>query len=633
MRAKELWIFTLLLLLLGGCVQTTPSTTNNTASNFENFEPIQAQAVKTYYVSGSGSDSNNGTSQSTPFRTLQKAANLTNPGDTVSVMNGTYTKTVSDKKSPDNNVLRINRAGRSDAYITYKALSGHSPRIFVDNNYAGIRINVPYITIEGFTIEGNLPNISYDEAYSAATGTDTEVALNNSKFNSSGIMVFNNEGLTRDQITEFNFPHHIIIRRNKIFNHPSAGIGANSSDYIRIEDNLVHNTSYYSAYAASGISFYSNWNYDNSTSNKMFIRRNTVYKAENKVPFWYSNESNPSQRKITDGNGIIIDDANHTQSDNVPYVGGFMVENNLVYDNGGRGINVYESQRVTVRNNTAYRNGRTTDFSEIGVQAASNVTFNGNIFSARTDRKPIFTYDSSNITFTNNIFYGGSEAPQFPPSNTTNLIRNGNFASDLSNWTLSAPSSSGYVNNVRDEYGRNCLYVNQANLPNTYDVYVYQTDLTLKQGFTYNLSFDVATSNITEAGFNVKFGDSSSPYALYAQQSFSLPVNSSATSSKTMSFKMTNATDTTAQIEFQVAGNSESSYFCFDNIKLVENTNLMSVDPKFVTASTDPASVNFRLQQSSPAVNAQFTSAPSNDITNTARPKGSASDLGAYESY
>ncbi|MFD0526655.1 DUF1565 domain-containing protein [Kitasatospora arboriphila] len=53
--------------------------------------PAQA-ASRTYYVSTAGSDSNPGTSPSKPFRTLQKAADSTAPGDAVSIMNGTYTE-------------------------------------------------------------------------------------------------------------------------------------------------------------------------------------------------------------------------------------------------------------------------------------------------------------------------------------------------------------------------------------------------------------------------------------------------------------------------------------------------------------------------------------------------------------
>ncbi|MEH2404326.1 MAG: right-handed parallel beta-helix repeat-containing protein, partial [Nostoc sp.] len=46
---------------------------------------------KIYYVSGSGDDKNSGISTSSAFRTIQKAADITNPGDTVLIMNGVYT--------------------------------------------------------------------------------------------------------------------------------------------------------------------------------------------------------------------------------------------------------------------------------------------------------------------------------------------------------------------------------------------------------------------------------------------------------------------------------------------------------------------------------------------------------------
>ncbi len=49
----------------------------------------------TYYVSPTGSDSSSG-SASAPFKTIQKAANIVNPGDTVIVKDGTYTDTDSD---------------------------------------------------------------------------------------------------------------------------------------------------------------------------------------------------------------------------------------------------------------------------------------------------------------------------------------------------------------------------------------------------------------------------------------------------------------------------------------------------------------------------------------------------------
>jgi hypothetical protein len=67
-------------------------------------------AARTYYVSPSGSDGNPGTSPAKPFRTLQKAADSTAPGDTVSIMNGTYTE-----RAGGSDVVVISRSGRAGA--------------------------------------------------------------------------------------------------------------------------------------------------------------------------------------------------------------------------------------------------------------------------------------------------------------------------------------------------------------------------------------------------------------------------------------------------------------------------------------------------------------------------------------
>src|SRR5436190_17121252 len=44
----------------------------------------------TWYVATGGNNLNNGTSSSTPFQTIQKAATVVNPGDTVLVAAGSY---------------------------------------------------------------------------------------------------------------------------------------------------------------------------------------------------------------------------------------------------------------------------------------------------------------------------------------------------------------------------------------------------------------------------------------------------------------------------------------------------------------------------------------------------------------
>lgn len=70
--------------------------------------------MTTYYVSSEiGSANNAGTSASAPLDSLQAAANLVKPGDTVQVMNGTYTGT-----------LNITTSGTAGAPITFEAAPG-----------------------------------------------------------------------------------------------------------------------------------------------------------------------------------------------------------------------------------------------------------------------------------------------------------------------------------------------------------------------------------------------------------------------------------------------------------------------------------------------------------------------------
>jgi parallel beta-helix repeat protein len=619
-----------LFLLLASCAAPTtpapttptpevPAPTNSepvsTVSDFATLEP--RGKGKTYYVSGEGNDSNDGLSKTKAFRTLQKAADLTNPGDTVLVMNGTYTKTLEDKQSEDNSVLRITRSGNAKGYITYKALEGHTPKIFVDFNYAGIRINASYIVIDGFTVEGNLPNLSFEEADAAARGTDEAAALQNYKFNSNGIGSFPD---AENPATI----HHLIIRNNTVFNHPAGGIFSNGSDYVRIEGNTVYNNAYYSAYANSGISFYKSTAIDDKKDFKMFIRNNKIFKNENKVPFWFSSVSNPSQRVITDGNGIIIDDSRNTQgTPNVVYTGKFLINNNVVFDNGGRGINVFSSNGVLAHNNTTFQNGRTPGFTELAVGDADDVKFVENIFVSRPDREAILQYNATNVIFERNLFETASDSPELPGS--TNLIKNGDFATDLSGWNL-VNGSTSYAENKRDELGRSCIYVDQPNLPNSFDIYLAQGGLSIKQGSSYTLAFTVATSNKIKADFVVKVGGSSAPFNTYFAQAVSLPVNSADTYNQNFTFAMTSPSDAAAQLEFQVAGNPEATYICFDNITLTETSagNISAQSAGFVNPSTDPAVADFRLKSNSPAFGAAL-------MNNSATPSARAtSNLGAY---
>jgi len=62
-----------------------------------------------YYVSATGTNTNDGKSGTTPYKTIQKAADVMMAGDTVFVMNGVYSST----SGP---VLNITRSGTATGY-------------------------------------------------------------------------------------------------------------------------------------------------------------------------------------------------------------------------------------------------------------------------------------------------------------------------------------------------------------------------------------------------------------------------------------------------------------------------------------------------------------------------------------
>ena len=118
---------------------TAPVTTGGTCGNLS--------GATCYYVTPSGNDANAGT-QSAPFKTLQRAANVVNPGDGVLVGAGVYT-------GSSTAVVTISRSGTSSAWITF---SGQPGAIVDGQNNAsqtGIAIRGNYIVVRGFEVRGS----------------------------------------------------------------------------------------------------------------------------------------------------------------------------------------------------------------------------------------------------------------------------------------------------------------------------------------------------------------------------------------------------------------------------------------------------------------------------------------------
>ena len=357
-----------------------------------------------YYVSAlSGTDSNNGLTTLTAFRTIQKAADKTNPGDFVYIMDGTYSET-KVLFSIHASVLYISRSGNANAYITYKNYPGHKPKISGEKcRWNCVRIRANYIRFEGIELEGPNQNITYEEAREMYDYYVTTPSASRD-WNFLGTMNTNGLSMGGDMISSVPW-HHIEVRNCVIHDFQGGGIGGSDFDYITIENNVVYNNSWYCMYATSGISVFHSLDFDSNTSSyKNFVRGNICYNNKTLIP-WAGRDY------LSDGNGIIIDDNRNSQvTGGIPYAGKTLVENNVSYNNGGSGIHAYSSNNVDIINNTACNNGTVVGYAEIYGQDGTNVNIYNNIMYARTGGA--CNSNAGGTTYDYNIYFNGPASRQ-----------------------------------------------------------------------------------------------------------------------------------------------------------------------------------------------------------------------------
>ena len=209
------WSFTTAALSAGvydfAASQTTSAGTSAASSPF--VVGVSANPV-TYYVSSElGNNNNAGTSESAPLASLQAAANLVKPGDTVEVMNGTYT------------AVDITTSGTASAPITFEAAPGQTPVINSLGSWNGIDIQASYIVVDGFTVVGDATQYTLSSATAAySTG--------NPNLDGNGIGINPSSSVT--------LPNHITIENNTVYDEPGGGIYTEGADYVQILNNVVY---------------------------------------------------------------------------------------------------------------------------------------------------------------------------------------------------------------------------------------------------------------------------------------------------------------------------------------------------------------------------------------------------------
>jgi serralysin len=333
-----------------------------------------------YYVdAANGSDANNGASAVTAWKTISQAVSALSTGNpqggvAVNVAPGTYTESLylagplHGTSDTPGGYLVFRSTKRGAAVITQPAAG--TTNIDIQNTH--------YIIFDGFEVTGI-----------AAPG-------------------YQGDGI------EFFHADHIKILNNIVHDVGGAGIGGIFSDYFTVQGNIVYNTAGYIGghYATSGIDFYEPVAVDLAAGFHNVISNNISY---------HNSELNDGSTSQTEGHGIMCDDFTSSQGASNQYTGGVnvayspqtLIENNLVFGNGGLGINLFSTEDVTVTNNTAYRNGQDTLITsytpgEIGVLSGGQNTVVNNITYADPNAWPSGTnyalYDTNDIANMSNIW-------------------------------------------------------------------------------------------------------------------------------------------------------------------------------------------------------------------------------------
>jgi parallel beta-helix repeat protein len=357
-------------------------------------------AAVTYYVSGTGSDLANGLSTTTAFLTLQHAESVTQPGDTVYGMNGTYTNSC-----PSCAVLDITVPGTPLNWITFKAYPGQTPTISF-NGWEGIFFEptAAYVEVNGFTIIGNNANVTLAQAQAQSTA-NPDPAFNGNCISADGR---NGSATVR--------PNHIRILNNIVSECGGGGVATAMSDYVTISGNTIYNASWYSIYGTSPISTWEDWNSDSSTAYKMIVTGNRIFGSQEFIPW-------EAAGKITDGEGIIVDSTRNSAYQAsipiAPYTGRTLIANNVIYSNGSSAIEVFESDHVDVVNNSSYQDIVTPVLAgrgEMNLNQTSDVNVINNIFSSAAGQNPVIVVPgtTSLIVLNYNLYFGGTNTGDVP---------------------------------------------------------------------------------------------------------------------------------------------------------------------------------------------------------------------------
>lgn len=256
----------------------------------------------------------------------------------------------------------ITRSGTASSWITYRNYSGTAQLNWTGGLSSVVQVTsgTHYIQISGLTINGNNASSS---------------------------------GISCDHTT------HLIVSGNTVSNNGGGGITSKACDYVTVSSNYVYHTGYGEGWG-SGISLNAHYWSDSYQGFHSYVIDNIV------------SGTTDASSYHSDGNGIIMDTGGNT-----PPV---LIANNLVYENGGRCINLFLVENIWVVHNTCYKNAlnllNSPQIGEISLITATHSYIVNNTVYGWQQHPPYFYASASQATFLHDAYYGGGSNYGLPSS-------------------------------------------------------------------------------------------------------------------------------------------------------------------------------------------------------------------------
>ncbi|HUB63925.1 MAG TPA: hypothetical protein VL996_05675 [Methylocella sp.] len=317
--------------------------------------------LHTYYMSPTGSDSNNGLTTSTPWLTYNGNGHTINCGDIVYAMSGTYTSSANfaSISTVPSNCPSTSGGLDGTGGIYFAQIICMTPfECFASSKgtgYPAVKFSANYWAIQGFVLSSANADGGCVGIEPGSATTIHHIAVVNTICNGAHANGFSS------------YPH-------------SANHG---SDYIVYIGDIAYNAAQGTDECYSGFSVYEPVIQDKNSGTHIFLAGNFS---------WGNAHAECGSGTIdSDGNGFILDDWGGVQIGQSAYTGTGVVRDNISWDNNGDGISIggngTTAATIKIYNNTAYGNSQGTiapyggDELFMGtVQGTGPVSISNNLF-------------------------------------------------------------------------------------------------------------------------------------------------------------------------------------------------------------------------------------------------------------